>query len=95
VIGGSSLYNEAMEGELKQYCKLVIATRINKAFECDTFITDLEKNESFCPLHISQTYSQQDITFDYTFFGNIQLLASKPELVPTRLIAETPAHAEM
>ncbi len=53
VIGGSSLYNDAMEGELKQHCKLVIATRINKAFECDTFITDLEKSEVFCPLHIS------------------------------------------
>jgi len=53
VIGGSSLYNIAMEGEMKKHCKLVIATRINKAFECDTFINDLENNESFTPLQVS------------------------------------------
>lgn len=84
-----------MEGEYKQHCKLVIATRINKTFECDTFINDLENNESFTPLVVSQTKSQNDITYDYTFFGNTALLASKPELIPTRLINETPAHAEM
>ena len=95
VIGGSSLYNDCLEGEMKKHCKLVIATRINKAYECDTFINDLENNESFCPLLISQTHSQKDITFDYAFFGNTQLLASKPELIPTRLISETPAHGEM
>jgi len=84
-----------MEGEFKQHCKLVIATRINKTFECDTFISDLEKSETFCPLMVSQTKSQDDITYDYAFFGNTELLASKPELIPTRLMSETPKHGEM
>ena len=95
VIGGSSLYNIAMEGEMKKHCKLVIATRINKAFECDTFINDLENNDSFTPLQVSQTHSHKDITFDYVYFGNTQLLASNPELIPTRLISETTPHGEM
>ena len=94
VIGGSSLYNLAMD-QFKAHCKLVIATRINKKFECDTFISNLEQNTDFCPLHISETYSQGDCTFDYCFFGNAALLASKPELVPTKLMSAYPEHAEM
>ena len=52
VIGGAGIYEQAM-GELKEHCKLVIATRINQKFECDTFIPNLEKSEDFSPLHIS------------------------------------------
>ena len=59
VIGGSSLYEMSMN-DYKEYCKLIIATRINKPFECDTFVGSLEDskaNEDFAPLHISETYS--------------------------------------
>lgn len=42
VIGGSSLYEKSINGEYKDYCKLIIATRINKLFECDTFIPEVE-----------------------------------------------------
>lgn len=71
VIGGSSLYDMSISGSFKDYCKMIIATRINKKFECDTFIPELEKlNTEFVPLHISETYSQDDITFDYCFYGN-------------------------
>lgn len=81
------------------HCKLVIATRVNKKFECDTFAPALEKNESaewpFAPLHISETYSQDDITFDFAFFGNTALLASKPHLVPTKLFEKYPRHPEL
>ena len=56
VIGGSSLYEQAF-GEMKDHCKLVIATRINKDFECDAFIPNIEKSEHFSPLHFSQTMS--------------------------------------
>jgi dihydrofolate reductase len=38
VVGGSSLYDMSMD-KYKEYCKLIIATRINKLFECDTFIS--------------------------------------------------------
>ena len=93
VIGGSSLYNMAMD-QYKKHCKLILATRINKKFECDTFIQNLETSADFCPIHISQTYSQGDITFDYAFFGNTDLLAQKPDLVPTKLMSVYPPHAE-
>ena len=74
VIGGSSLYTAAMTTH-KQNCKLIIATRINKKFECDVTVPDLEKSRDFEPLQVSQTQSQDDITFDYCFFGNGELLA--------------------
>jgi dihydrofolate reductase len=38
VVGGSSLYDMSMD-KYKEYCKLIIATRIIKFFECDTFIS--------------------------------------------------------
>ena len=94
VIGGSSLY-EASMNKFKDHCKLIIATRVNKKFECDTFIPDLEKNKDFSALHISETQSQNDITFDYCFFGNNSIMAAKPELVPTKLMSTYPIHAEM
>ncbi len=42
IIGGSSLYNMCISSNLKEYCKLVIGTRINKKYECDTFLTEIE-----------------------------------------------------
>jgi dihydrofolate reductase len=61
VIGGSSLYEMSINGQYKDYCKLIVATRINKKFECDTFIPEIENYQngasSFVPLHVSETYS--------------------------------------
>ena len=37
VIGGSSIYEQAL-GQFKDNCKMVIATRINKKYECDTLL---------------------------------------------------------
>jgi dihydrofolate reductase / thymidylate synthase len=52
VIGGATIYEEAMKNP---NCKLVLATRVNKTFECDTFMTSI--NSNFEPIHISETYS--------------------------------------
>lgn len=93
VIGGSSLY-ESSFGQYKDFCKLVIATRINKKYECDTFIPNLETSADFSPLFVSQTYSQDDITYDYCFLGNTGLLSEKPELIPTKLMEKYPKHQE-
>lgn len=100
VIGGSSLYEACMgpQSHLREFCKLVIATRINKSFECDVHVSQLESAESkeaFPPLHVSQTFSQGDISFDYVFFGNANLLSERPELIPTRLIEQYPKHQEL
>jgi len=97
VIGGSSLYEASMTS-LKDYCKLIITTRINKKFECDVNIMNLEnsqENPTFAPLSISETYSQADVTFDYCVFGNTDLLSRRPELVPQKLMSKHPKHAEM
>ena len=44
VIGGSSLYNMCMgpDAKYKDHCKLIVATRINKKFDCDVFVPKLE-----------------------------------------------------
>ena len=86
VIGGSALYEEALSDEMSHLCKLIIGTRINKEFEADVFMPAFENK--FEPLFISQTYSQpaQQLTFDYVFYGNKDLLVERPELIPTKLM---------
>ena len=95
VIGGSALYEEALSDEMSHLCKLIIGTRINKEFEADVFMPAFENK--FEPLFISQTYSQpaQQLTFDYVFYGNKDLLVERPELIPTKLMEMYPRHAEM
>ena len=56
VIGGQSLYEEAVSEPLRDICKTIIVTRINKEFEADVKMPPFE--DHFTPLHISQTYSQ-------------------------------------
>lgn len=48
VIGGASIYEEAMKSP---NCKLVLATRVNKTFECDTFLSGI--SSGYEPIHIS------------------------------------------
>lgn len=95
VIGGQSLYEEALSDQMAPHCKLVIGTRINKDFESDCFMPAFE--DRFEPLFVSQTYSmaKQQLTFDFCFFGNKQLMAQRPELIPTKLFEMYPKHPEM
>jgi hypothetical protein len=58
----------------------VILTRINKAFEADTFMPKISCDEEggagglFTRIHISKTYQHKDITYDFCFMGNTKLL---------------------
>lgn len=70
------LYEMAL-GKYSDYCKLIIKTRVNKEFECDTFMPKIN-DETFTNLFISKTYSHEDITFDYCFIGNRRLLEKHP-----------------
>ena len=79
VIGGATVYEQAIKqyGEL---CKLMILTRINKAFEADTFFPNFSCDENgidsqYTRLHISKTYQHKDITYDFCFIGNKRLLS--------------------
>ena len=95
VIGGQALYEEALSDDFAHLCKLAIVTRINREYEADVFMPPFE--DRFEPLFISQTYSQpaDQITFDYCFFGNKQLLSERPDLIPTKLMEMYPKHPEM
>ena len=97
VIGGATVYEQALK-EFGEHCKLIILTRINKAYEVDTFMPKFaceEEGGAFTKIHISKSYSHQDITYDYCFVGNRKLLERRPELVPTRLMEKYPKHPEM
>ncbi len=99
IIGGATVYEQALK-HYGEHCKLIIQTRIGKQFEADTFFPKIACDDEpaggpFTKLHISKTYSHNDITFDYCFIGNRKLLASRPELIPTRLMEKYPRHPEM
>ena len=55
VVGGQTLYEEALSDTMINQCKLVIATRINREYDADVFMPTYE--DKFEPLFISQTYS--------------------------------------
>ena len=95
VIGGQALFEEALSEELAPHCKLIFGTRINRDFEADVFMPKFE--DRFEPLFISQTYSQpkDGITFDYSFYGNKELMKQRPDLIPTNLMTMYPKHPEM
>ena len=96
VVGGQTIYDLALNS-YADYCKLIVMTRINKAFEVDTYMPTMKKGVFTQPLYISKTYSHQDITYDYCFLGNNKLIKEKgaSEMIPTRLFEKYPKHAEM
>jgi dihydrofolate reductase / thymidylate synthase len=97
IIGGASVYEQSLK-QFNEHCKLVIMTRINKAFEADTFMPKIaceEEGGNFTRIHISKTYQYKEITYDFCFMGNKKLLQTKPELIPTRLMEKYPKHPEM
>lgn len=72
--------------QFKEHCKLLITTRVNKKYDCDTYMPNPETSDDFSVLHVSKTFSQDDITFDFALFGNNTLLAEQPELIPTKFM---------
>ena len=51
VIGGQSLFNDALSDPLVDSCKLMIGTRINKEYESDVYMPEL--GDRFDPIFIS------------------------------------------
>lgn len=94
VIGGSNIYDVALT-KFSDLCKLIILTRINKDYPADVFMPKIDESQTFTKMHISKTYQHKDINYDYVFLGNKQLINTKPELIPSRLIAKYPKHPEM
>lgn len=55
----------------------------------------IDEEKTFTKIFISKTYQHNDITFDYCFLGNRQLLERRPDLIPTRLMSKYEKHPEM
>ena len=55
LIGGQRVFEDALTEEMRQLCKLIISTRINKDYDADVFMPKFE--DFFEPIFISKTYS--------------------------------------
>lgn len=71
VIGGSSVYQTALKSP---FCHRVYLTKINKNFDCDTFLEPIEE-ENFTrvvdPAVPQDTQVENDISFDYIVYERI------------------------
>lgn len=72
IIGGSSLYKEAVENRLED-CKNIFKTRIGQNFEGDTIFDDSEFLKKMFLSEVSKTYSENKINFDFVRFVNPNL----------------------
>lgn len=71
VIGGSSVYQTALKSP---FCHRIYLTKINKAYDCDTFLEPIEE-ENFTrvedPAVPQDTQVENDTTFDYIVYERI------------------------
>ncbi|XP_034239709.1 dihydrofolate reductase [Thrips palmi] len=71
VIGGSSVYQTALKSP---FCHRVYLTKINKSYDCDTFLEPIEE-EYFTrvqdPAVPQDTQVENDTTFDYIVYERI------------------------
>lgn len=72
IVGGSSVYKEAMESE---YCHRLYITRIKSEFECDTFFPAIDENlfklvenDSDIPVEVQ---TENGIDYVYTIYEKI------------------------
>ncbi|XP_022106530.1 putative bifunctional dihydrofolate reductase-thymidylate synthase [Acanthaster planci] len=72
IIGGSSVYKEAMESSL---CHRIYLTRIHAEFECDTFISEIDTSK-FQQVHDPEVNSERqkenNIEFNFEIYQNVQ-----------------------
>ena len=65
VIGGSKLYEEALN---YKNCEELFATRVNKQYDCDTFINP-NYSEGFEVFEHSKTFLHEGTTFDFVRYA--------------------------
>jgi len=97
VIGGESVYNQAMK--VSERCKAIFKTRVCKDFVCDKFFPEIPL-EHFKLVHISKTYSCIDIDgmpipFDFTFYVNSKLIDQGYDCIDQSFLELYPKHEEM
>ncbi|XP_038058205.1 dihydrofolate reductase-like isoform X2 [Patiria miniata] len=72
IIGGSSVYKEAMESSL---CHRIYLTRIHSQFECDTFMPEIDTSKFKVvsdPAVSGERQKENDIEFNFEIHQNIQ-----------------------
>lgn len=65
IIGGESVYNK-----LYKYCDTAIITAINKEFEADAFIPNLDRDDDWTVVSESETMLSNDIEYKYLTYSN-------------------------
>lgn len=93
VIGGAAITKLCLE-EFQSSMKYIVYTRVNATYECDVKIDPIN-TEVFKPLFISKTFSDNNITYDISYYGNMEILGKHKHLYPSRLIKLLPKHEEM
>lgn len=67
VIGGASVYNELMD-----LCDTLYITKIDKTFEADCFIKNVDKLENFKLYRETETMKENGIEFKFTEYKRIR-----------------------
>ena len=72
IIGGVQLF-ETILVTYRQFCKLVVLTRIHKDYPVDVFMPDFKKGGEISCVHRSPMHEYGDIKFDYEYWGNTEI----------------------
>ena len=87
VIGGSSVYEEALAHEL---CDTVYVTRVKESFSCDTHFPPLDQSVYLLESS-SKTMKEGDVEYDFATFTRVK---SGKSVVPAALGAGAGRHEE-
>ena len=72
IIGGAQLF-ETILVTYRQFCKLVVLTRIHKDYPVDVFMPDFNQGGEFSCVHRSPMHESGDIKFDYEYWLNTEV----------------------
>lgn len=67
VIGGGSIYRA-----LLQYCDMVYVTKIDAAFEADTFFPDLDADGQWRVTAVEEPLEEKGLTFQYVTYERVR-----------------------
>ena len=93
VIGGASLVNLWLK-EYRSSLKYIMLTRINSTYEWDATIEPIDE-AFFQPLFISKTFCENEVSYDFCYYGNVKYLREHRDQYPSKLISNFPKHEEM
>ena len=72
IIGGAQLF-ETILVTYRQFCKLVVLTRIYKDYPVDVFMPDFNQGGEFSCVHLSPMHEFGDVKFDHEYWFNTEI----------------------